>query len=638
MDDAPEKKPVALPGLAMLDALRPPAGWVTEIALGTTYSLELPVALAAMVALSGTARETSEFGLHSAVRALHTLSGRVRILGQQGRIQAPPKRHRLVHLLDRVVRPIAFDERERSFHPKVWLVRWKPELDNDQTGRWVLFVGSRNLTSSQDWDLGVALEGAENAKDGKGDKLPRVAEFVSWLLGLAGETEFGAKVWDLLPTVRWTGPMKDLAFDFHGDGDIAWKKTALSQLAKDGARRVLLLSPFVDATALAEAERSLTVSRAWEKTARRFVLGRVDLERLKRQGSAADARGRIEDLRCLAPSLHGLSEVPEGTDESARSDDAPDPMDFGLHAKATLVWHGKNDVSVLLGSANLTGRGWTGKNAEAWVKLRGRTDAAESLWLWSAQYAAHFDATQVPTLTDEEETRLALEDAVDAIRLCVAATPMTLDDTEGRGVLRAVSPPYGEVLSPGGREVQRSLRVGRLGLSGAVVLWPEGSTSVELGACLPAERSGLVTFTLSATCGAQTVENTWVQSVSVTPAIDASRDDEAIAEALGPRQFMAYLNGLLDPGRDEGEGDPDDSHDGRGAGAATGYDDGQGLSLEQILRAFARRDPARMDLLREQLGRAIGSYRNAKQGKADDSALRPLFTAWSAIEKGLVDR
>ena len=39
------------PGL--LAALRPPAGWVTDIALGTTYSLELPVALAAMVALLG---------------------------------------------------------------------------------------------------------------------------------------------------------------------------------------------------------------------------------------------------------------------------------------------------------------------------------------------------------------------------------------------------------------------------------------------------------------------------------------------------------------------------------------------------------------------------------------------------------
>lgn len=630
MAEDKQEKPVALHGLAMLEALRPPAGWVTDIALGATYSLELPVALAALVSLAGTARDNSEYGLHSAVRALQVLAGRVRILAQQGRIQAPPKQNKLVHLLDQIVRPIAYDERERAFHPKTWLVRWKPEHDDKAPGRWALLVGSRNLTSAQDWDLGVALEGEEG---GKGVPLPEVAKYAAWLLGEARDRSFGARAWPALATVNWRGPKLDIEFGFHGAGDIAWKDTALTRLAQGGAKRVLLLSPFLDLSALDAAERALAVARPWDDTPRRLVAGRPDLEDAARSKAGPALLKRIGDVRCLSPSLHGVSLSAADGAVAASVDEAPHAMDFGLHAKAIVVWHGKNDLSVLVGSANLSRRGWTGKNAEAWVKLRGRTDAGESLWDWSRR-ASSFEASTVDDPTPEEERRRALERALDDFRALVAITPLVLDDTTANTRLRAASPltlPLRSGLVPLDGV---SLSVARLGVPDAPVAWPSGASEVSLGACRVAERSALVVFCVGVVSGETRLENTWVQAVTAEPVIDARRDDEAIAEALGPRQFMAFLNGLLDPSRDDGDASPTEAI-AAGSNGSPWRGDERGLSLELLLRAFSRRDRVRLDALREQLGRSIGSYRRAS-GAADDPVLRELWEAWDAIEKGLL--
>jgi hypothetical protein len=623
----PLEKPALLPGLAMLDALRPPEGWSTDVALGTTYSLELPVALAAMVSLAGTARDTSDYGLHSAVRALHTLSDRVRIVAQQGRIEAPSRHSCLVHLLDGIVRPVAWDERDRSFHPKTWVVRWTHETPS-VPARWALLVGSRNLTSSQDWDLGVVLTGDEG---GEGQRLPEVERYVTWLLDETREPSFGASAWATLPSVRWRGPKLDVDFGFHGPSPLAWKDTALTRLGRDGARRVLLLSPFLDATALEVAERALPVTRAWDDVPRRFVAGRPDLEAVARTAKGAAALGRL-DVRCLAPSQHGVCAAAANAGE-AGDDDEPDATDFGLHAKAAVVWHGKNDVSLVIGSANLSQRGWTGRNAEAWVKLRGRTDAAEALWAWSRR-AASFDLSAVEPETPEEIVRRALETARDELRATLATTSFALDETMKPPRLRAPAALLLE-LPPSAPAVDAAtLAVARLGAVDPPVSWPSGACDVALAECRPAERTALVVLRITVTSGTERLEDAWVQSVAVTPSIGAARNDEAIAEALGPRQFMAFLTGLLDPGHDDGSGDPSETSAEGGASDATLRGDDRVLSLERLFRGYARRDPARLDALHAQLDRAIASYRRAR-GASEDGALAELWQAWDAIQEGL---
>ena len=47
-------------------------------------------------------------------------------------------------------------KKERSFHPKVWLVKY---IDSNGKALYRLIVLSRNLTFDRSWDVAVVLEG-----------------------------------------------------------------------------------------------------------------------------------------------------------------------------------------------------------------------------------------------------------------------------------------------------------------------------------------------------------------------------------------------------------------------------------------------------------------------------------------------
>lgn len=606
-------------GLPLLEALRPPDGYVTDCALGTTYSAELPVILAALVALSGTVRDTSEYGLHSAVRALDALRERVRIAAQQGRISAPPPhQQRLARLLDSVVRPVPFDEATRSFHPKTWLVRYVPESGHGVV-RWCLVVGSRNLTSALDWDLGVALSGVE---DGDGHELSALPEYVRWVLAECGDPTFGADVWKRLRAVRWRGPVRcqELEFGFHGPAAQAWQSTALAALAREQNARVLFVSPFLDVEAIRHAAKELHGLRdRWRgETSRRLVAGRLDLEEVARSESGRAALGVLGDLRCLAASAHGVAPRAEAEDAD---DMEPLPSDLGLHAKVIAAWHATNDVTLIVGSANLTRRGWTGVNGEAWLRLRGGRELGDPLWAWSNN-SLGFNPSSVAPLSPEEVERAAWERAVDGWSHAIAHMAMTLDDD--LGVLEAPVP-----VAPPPPDRPMVFSVARFGTD-VFVPWRPGQTSVSLGTCAMAARTRFVLCRVRAVASEGEVERQWVQAVAVRPDIDARRDRAAFAEALGPSGFLALLDGILDATRADMDGDEGERGEGQGAragAAAAGHD----LSLERILRAFARQEGQRLAELRAQLSRNVTMYRES--GKGDDARLRDLWQAWDAIER-----
>jgi hypothetical protein len=618
-DDAANPK-ASFEGLALLEALRPPDGYVTDFALGATYSVELPVALAALVALSGTVRDTSEYGLHSAVRALDALNERVRIAAQQGRIGAPPaSQRRLAHLLDRVIRPVVFDEAERSFHPKTWLVRYARE-SGQGPGRWCLVVGSRNLTSALDWDLAVNLEGEE---DGEGAELPALTEYARWVLTACGEPSFGAAAWKRLPSVRWRAPGRaaEVEFGFHGPARQSWSETALAALAGRSIVRLVLVSPFLDVEAVQQAARlfeSVPRHRRGED-GRRLVAGRVDLEEVSRSQTGRAALEALGDLRFLAAS-------PDGGALPVTGDDADDmeplPSDLGLHAKVVAAWHAANDVTLLLGSANLTRRGWTGVNGEAWVRLRGGRELGDPILAWS-RYTMSFDAKEVTPPSPEEAERTAWEHALNRWSHAIARLPMVLDDDAGALDADAPIPP-----PPGDRPMV--LAAARFGTD-TFVPWPVGAPSIAVGRCAAAERTRFVVLRIRATVEAAALERTWVQAVTVRPDIDAQRDRAAFAEVLGPSAFLALLDGILDAARADLDGEAGDTRDGVGA-SFKAQPPGHDLSLERILRAFARRDGRGLADLRAQMSRMVAMYREGGSGR-DDARLRALWEAWDAIER-----
>jgi hypothetical protein len=482
-------------------------------------------------------------------------------------------------------------------------------------------VGSRNLTSAVDWDLGVTLEGKE---DSKGIELPALTDYVRWVLTSCGESAFGAAAWKRLPSVRWRAPGRawDVEFGFHGPAANSWPETALATLAKQPIVRVALVSPFLDVVAVQQAAQLFAkVPRVRRgEPGRRLVAGRVDLEEVSRSKAGRAALDALGDLRCLAASPGGAA-----PDDAGGADDADDleplPTDLGLHAKAVAAWHAANDVTLLLGSANLTRRGWTGVNGEAWVRLRGGRELGEPLWAWSANTVS-FDASAVPPASPEEVERTACERALDRWSHSIARLPMTLDDDAGTLESEAPIPP-----PPDARPM--SLSAARFGAD-LFTAWPAGALSVPMGTCAAAARTRFVVLKAKAAIDGGALERTWVQAVTVRPDVDAQRDRAAFAEALGPSGFLALLDGILDAARADLDGDPGDSRDGAGAGAsarAPGHD----LSLERILRAFARRDGRGIADLRAQMSRMVAMYREGGEGR-DDTRLKALWEAWDAIE------
>ena len=145
------------PTLGLLEKLRPPSGFRTEAALGATYSADLLTCMAVLTTMDGGDGEQVRYGRVEAYRALDHLRDKVRICHQAGRVsRRDGAKYPSLALLDRVLVPVRLPGRG-SFHPKVWLVR---QMDEANRERFVLVVSSRNITTSTDWDLGIAVEGA----------------------------------------------------------------------------------------------------------------------------------------------------------------------------------------------------------------------------------------------------------------------------------------------------------------------------------------------------------------------------------------------------------------------------------------------------------------------------------------------
>src|SRR5262249_33840164 len=151
---------MTLGGLSLLEQFRPAEGYRTTAALATTYSADLMACLALLVAMDGAGSERLVYNKINALRALERLRQKVRFIAQANRVVSNGKDHRIMALFDRMVRTVPFDGRERSFHPKVILAR---QRGGGPADRYVLSVGSRNLTSSSAWDFGVGLVGEARA-------------------------------------------------------------------------------------------------------------------------------------------------------------------------------------------------------------------------------------------------------------------------------------------------------------------------------------------------------------------------------------------------------------------------------------------------------------------------------------------
>lgn len=334
--------------LTLVDAMRPPDGFVFDAALAVTFTLDLRALLAAPAAFVVRPRDgvTDHRSGHEPIELLHAIrahAGKLTILSQAGEIALPPSR-RVFAFLERSVVPVRAPL-GGLVHPKVWVLRYR----NADEERLRVLVASRNLTFDPSWDTLLRLDEADRG----GAYLAPLGEMFESLLEHAvldvelAHRERVASLAAALRSVRFALPA--------GVDDLRVRVLGLRRGPSPlpaRADRSLVLSPFVSDDFFSALERvDELVSRPEE-------LDRLGARTLERIGTT------------YAFDDGSASEVTE-TRERRSAADPGRPL-AGLHAKVFAFEEGSR-ARVLVGSANATGPAFT-RNVEVLVELEG--DAA----------------------------------------------------------------------------------------------------------------------------------------------------------------------------------------------------------------------------------------------------------------------
>lgn len=589
------------PTLGLLESLRPPRGFRTEAALGMTYSADLVTCMAVLITMDGGDGEQVRYGRIEAFRAMDRLRDRVRICYQAGRIgRRDGSKYPSLTLLDRILVPVQIDG-VGSFHPKVWIAR---QIDDAaKRERFVLVVSSRNVTTSTDWDLGIALTGTSGGSGSRTVALPKVRELAEHALDLAGDSARLATL-GILDEVRWDLPADvdrlELDFQVGGTGGLhaAWS-TFPARPA-----RVLLLSPFLDGRMIAEA-----ATRFRDVPERRLVAGTNALIEV----AVGPQRALLQALkpRQVVPAVEAPEELDADGDPDAEEErEAVRP----LHAKVIAIDDGRS-ATIVLGSNNLTSMGWHGGSTEAFVRLVGRRELCEPLWDWVGKHAQQFD------LPDANQA-VAEPPLLDRLKHQLHRTAFRLED-HGDLPSRLAT----DLLLEFPPDV--SMEVSRYTTPQDVTRFPSGASGVEIPPCAPALRTRFLVCTLRH----HEEQASWIAMVELEPPIEDSRDRELVARLLGLREFLAYLQSMNDEapasGKIEGKDDePKASGRRPDPGAAL-----EPVHLEGILRRLVAnpRGFAEMHQAIERYGALIAQRDLPPEERV---LLDELLAAWTAIHGG----
>ena len=234
------------------DLLRPPPGHRLDLAVLTTYTLDLEALLALPLGVLAHAEGGMEDMLADPLlltQALREAGDRIHVFVDKAGIAIPGKKRRLYAMLESSVHPVRVPN-GGAFHPKVWVARF---MANNETALLRVAVLSRNLTFDRSWDIALASEASpmprQRAKPSRplSDLLqelpelateelePRVAKRMKALAEEAGRTRFPSPE-------GFEDPV-----EFHVLG-LSRRQRPWRPLT--GGSRVLAIAPFVNRTAL----------------------------------------------------------------------------------------------------------------------------------------------------------------------------------------------------------------------------------------------------------------------------------------------------------------------------------------------------------------------------------------------------
>ena len=113
----------------LLEALRPPPQHGLDLAVGTTYSLDLLALMIAPVAFAMFDRQRGDGATVddpiATLQALREHASRITLFCQAGQIAVPPEFRSLLVYLEGSVHPVVPPDPAAIFHPKVWYVRYR---------------------------------------------------------------------------------------------------------------------------------------------------------------------------------------------------------------------------------------------------------------------------------------------------------------------------------------------------------------------------------------------------------------------------------------------------------------------------------------------------------------------------------
>lgn len=499
---------------SIFDAFRPGAGQTVSRAVAATYSLDLVALLGLVLVLGGddgAGFDASPLGLADAFRKV---SGRLMVLHQGGRLNAPGAQSALLPLLDTMVQAVGSGEADGSWHPKVVLVRYASQAGpkGGAGAEWRLWIGSRNLTGTTDLDAGLLL--VSGAAPGL-KRIPGVAELAS---GLLAEAAWTVDELEELRTAKWTCPagiqVRSLVWRRPGE-----KRSFLTGQSLRRPDQAWAVSPFINRTGLAAVGAAAKAPLALLTT--------------RRAGTDCAPFEGVGFRVWSAPEPQAPVDL--ASQQAAPDAEFADPPPTGIHAK--LLMTGKAGArALLLGSANLTGRGLLGPNAEAGVWLDVTDPAlAASLSDFINSGMELIPEPADPAAAEREQRARALEAVISRfleqpLRLEASADGLFLSAADMDGLLLEA-----DFLAAPFHQPENFTQ------------WKAGARRVRL-LDTPPPLSGQTALVVVRARSHEdaSVSRTWTQKAELAGFESGRRDDALLARYIGAGRFRAWLKSTLD--------------------------------------------------------------------------------------------
>ena len=336
----------------LLEALRPPPGYRLDIAVSTTYTLDLMALMVAPLAFTFFDWEDKEGeptgDPNALLEAIRRHMDRIYVFCQAGQIAVPNTYKLLFSYLENSVHEVLPKNKNGVFHPKVWVLRYVADGEPNQ---YRLLCSSRNLTFDKSWDTLLVLNGELSNKVNKSNK--PLAKFVRALPDLAVNKISVTKKNEILELAK---EINHIEFQLPKNIDsvdfwpLGLAKDEKSWPFPKHADRALIISPFLAAGGLSR----LNIA------SKQTLVSRVDsLDKISSHN--------LDDYEVMVLSNGAELDLDEVNDN--REDASIDLS--GLHAKL-FVYDVNGFGHLWTGSANATNAAFH-SNVEFLVEMRGKS-------------------------------------------------------------------------------------------------------------------------------------------------------------------------------------------------------------------------------------------------------------------------